>query len=127
LGNDDIGGFRFLKQFNLSTQPQVIFGDNAYLDLLTGAVPSYDITWEKTVTYNGGFEAEILDGLFSFEFDAFYKVTSDILQSVAGIFPPSVGGNFPSVVNAGKMDARGFEAIITHSRSGFWQCNFLTE
>ena len=116
LGNDDIGGFRFLKQFNLSTQPQVIFGDNAYLDLLTGAVPSYDITWEKTVTYNGGFEAEILDGLFSFEFDAFYKVTSDILQSVAGIFPPSVGGNFPSVVNAGKMDARGFEAIITHSR-----------
>ncbi|MFN6062201.1 MAG: hypothetical protein ACK49K_02835, partial [Bacteroidota bacterium] len=45
LGNDDIGGFRFLKQFNLSTQPQVIFGDNAYLDLLTGAVPSYDITW----------------------------------------------------------------------------------
>jgi len=114
LGNDDIGGFRFLKRFNLSTQPEVIFGDNAYLDLLTGAVPSYDITWEKTVTYNGGFEADLLDGLFALEVDAFYKVTSDILQSVAGVYPPSVGGNFPSVVNGGKMDARGFEAILSH-------------
>jgi TonB-linked SusC/RagA family outer membrane protein len=116
LGNDDIGDFRFLKQFGLATQPEVIFGDNAYLDLLTGAVPSYDITWEKTVTYNGGFEADILDGMISLEFDAFYKVTSDILQSVAGVFPPSVGGNFPSIVNAGKMDARGFEAIVTHRK-----------
>ncbi|MFZ1526115.1 MAG: SusC/RagA family TonB-linked outer membrane protein, partial [Saprospiraceae bacterium] len=116
LGNDDIGDFRFLKRFNLSTQPEVIFGDNAYLDLLTGAVPSYDITWEKTVTYNGGFEADILDGMFAIEFDAFYKVTTDILQSVAGVFPPSVGGNFPSIVNAGKMDARGFEAIVTHRK-----------
>lgn len=114
LGNDDIGGFRFLKRFNLSTQPQVLFGDNPYLDLLTGAVPSYDITWEKTLTYNGGFEADVIDGLLGFELDAFYKVTTDILQSVAGVYPPSVGGNFPSVVNGGKMDARGFEAIITH-------------
>lgn len=116
LGNDDIGDFRFLKRFNLSTQPEVIFGDRAYLDLLTGAVPSYDITWEKTVTYNGGFEADILDGMLSMEFDAFYKVTSDILQSVAGVFPPSVGGNFPSIVNAGKMDARGFEAVLTYRK-----------
>lgn len=116
LGNDDIGDFRFLKRFNLSSQPEVIFGDRSYLDLLTGAVPSYDITWEKTVTYNGGFEADIFDGMFSLEFDAFYKVTSDILQSIAGVFPPSVGGNFPSVVNAGKMEAKGFEAIVTHRK-----------
>lgn len=116
LGNDDIGGFRFLKRFNLSTQPQVLFGENPYLDLLTGAVPSYDITWEKTLTYNGGFEADFVDGLFTFELDAFYKVTTDILQSVAGVYPPSVGGNFPSVVNGGKMDARGFEAIVTHRK-----------
>jgi TonB-linked SusC/RagA family outer membrane protein len=116
LGNDDIGDFRFLKRFNLSGQPEVIFGDRSYLDLLTGAVPSYDITWEKTVTYNGGFEADIFDGMFSLEFDAFYKVTSDILQSIAGVFPPSVGGNFPSVVNAGKMEAKGFEAIVTHRK-----------
>jgi hypothetical protein len=65
-----------------------------------------------------------MDGLFAFEFDAFYKVTSDILQSVAGVFPPSAGGNFPSVVNGGKMDARGFEAIITHRNQISKDLNF---
>jgi hypothetical protein len=117
LGNDAIGEFRFLKTFSLSSNPTVLLGDRPYLDLLTGAVPNYDITWEKTTTFNGGFEMEMLDGAVSLEFDAFYKVTRDILQSVAGVFPPSVGGNFPSLANAGIMDARGLEAVLTHRKT----------
>jgi len=117
LGNDDIGDFRYLKTFNLSNQPQVIFGNNGYLDLLSGPVPNYDIKWERTTTYNAGFEMELLKGMFIIEVDAFYKLTTDILQSAAGVFPPSFGGNFPSIVNNGRMDARGFEAIVTHRKN----------
>ena len=117
LGNDAIGDFRFLKTFSLATNPTVLFGNSPYLDLLTGAVPNYDITWEKTTTFNGGFEMDVFGSSTTLEVDAFYKVTRDILQSVAGVFPPSVGGNFPSVANAGIMDARGFEAVLTHRRT----------
>lgn len=117
LGNDDIGDFRYLKTFNLSNQPQVVFGNNGYLDLLSGPVPNYGIKWERTATYNGGFEMELLKGMFTIEFDAFYKLTTDILQSAAGVYPPSFGGNFPSIVNNGRMDARGVEAIVTHRKS----------
>jgi TonB-linked SusC/RagA family outer membrane protein len=117
LGNDEIGDFRYLKTFNLATSPQVVLGNNAYLDVLSGAVPNYGITWEKTTTYNGGFELDVWKSLFSVEFDYFYKVTRDILQNVAGIYPPSVGGNFSSIQNAGVMDARGFELVVKHNNA----------
>ncbi len=119
LGNDDIGNFRYLKTFSLATDPQVIFGNKAYLDLLTGAVPNYDITWEKTNTYNAGYELELQNGAWTMEMDVFYKLTSGILQSVAGVYPPSAGGNFPNIVNRGKMDARGFEVILSRRGSLF--------
>jgi TonB-linked SusC/RagA family outer membrane protein len=117
LGSDEVSDFRYLKTFNLATNPQVIFGNNAYLDIRTGAVPNYDLTWEKTTTYNGGVELDMWKSLLSIEFDYFYKVTRDILQNVAGVYPPSVGGNFPATQNAGVMDARGFELVIKHNNA----------
>jgi TonB-linked SusC/RagA family outer membrane protein len=117
LGNDDIGDFRYLKTFGLSGDPQLVLGNNrAYLDLLTGAVPNYGITWEKTTTYNAGLDLELWNGKLSVEGDVFYKVTTGILQNVAGIYPPSVGGNFPAIQNQGVMDARGVEVIVRHDR-----------
>jgi TonB-linked SusC/RagA family outer membrane protein len=117
LGNDAIADFIYLKTFRLATQPQLILGDNAYLDVLTGAVPNYNLTWEKTTTYNGGFDMDLWQSKLTVEFDYFYKVTRDILQNVAGLYPPSVGGNFPSTQNAGVMDAKGFELVIKHNNA----------
>jgi TonB-linked SusC/RagA family outer membrane protein len=117
LGSDAVADFIYLKTFNLATQPQLVLGDNAYLDVLTGAVPNADLTWEKTLTYNGGVDMELFKSKLSIEFDYFYKVTRDILQNVAGFFPPSVGGNFPSRQNSGVMDARGFEIVVRHDNA----------
>lgn len=117
LGSDEISDFRYLKTFGLATNPQVVFGNNAYLDVLTGAVPNYNLTWEKTTTYNGGVELDMWKSLLSIEFDYFYKVTRDILQNVAGVYPPSVGGNFAATQNAGVMDARGFELVVKHNNA----------
>lgn len=117
LGNDDIGDFRYLRTFGLATNPTVVFGNRSYLDLLTGAVPNYGITWEKTTTWNAGMELELWNGQLAMEGDVFYKVTTGILQNVSGLYPPSAGGNFPSIQNQGVMDARGFELVIRHNRS----------
>jgi TonB-linked SusC/RagA family outer membrane protein len=117
LGTDEAPDFRYLKTFIPATNPQVVFGNNANLDVMTGAVPNYDLTWEKTTTYNGGVELDMWKSLISIEFDYFYKVTRDILQGVAGVYPPSVGGNFPATNNSGVMDARGFELVIKHNNA----------
>ena len=117
MGVDDVEDFSYLKTFRLANAPQVVFGNNAYLDVRTGLVPNYDLTWEKTTTFNGGVEIDLWKSLLSIEFDYFYKVTRDILQNVSGVYPPSVGGNFPATQNAGVMDARGFELVIKHNKA----------
>jgi len=114
LGNDRISEFQYLQTFNLSSSPVVVFGGRPISALSTSGVPNRDITWEKTTTYNVGFEATLWKGLLDVEFDWYYKVTRDILDNVSGIYPASVGGNFPSVVNRSIVDNRGFDLRLSH-------------
>ena len=114
LGNDNIGDFKYLKLFNLSSNPNIIFGNSAYFDILRSEVPNYNITWEKVTAYNVGLELGILKDLLFLEFDYFYKTTTDILQNQAGFYPPSYGGNFPATVNQGVMEIKGYELSLKH-------------
>lgn len=117
LGNDRIGEFLYLQTFSLTTSPSVIIGGSPVNALFTSAVPNRDITWEKTTTYNVGFDATFWNGLLDIEFDYFYKVTRDILDGVASLYPPSVGGNYPSLVNRSIVDNRGFDLRLGHKNT----------
>ncbi|HEX3007724.1 MAG TPA: TonB-dependent receptor, partial [Bacteroidales bacterium] len=115
LGNDVTNGtYEYLRFMTMSSSPVAYFGNSNVNGLYTTAAPNYDLTWEKSKTINGGFELEMWQGLLGLEFDYFYKVTSDILTTIGGTYPPSLGGNYPSTVNSGKVDNRGLEAIISH-------------
>ena len=78
------------------------------------AYPNERLTWEKTKSYNLGFDLSAWNGLLGVEFDVFYKYTYDILQSVSNIYPPSLGGHYPSSENTGTFDNRGFEIALKH-------------
>lgn len=80
----------------------------------TVAYPNERLTWEKTKSYNLGFDLSAWNGLLGVEFDVFYKYTYDILQSVSNIYPPSLGGHYPSSENTGTFDNRGFEIALKH-------------
>lgn len=112
-GNDRISSWQYLRTTSLSKNAYVFNGElvNA---LVTGAVPYYDITWEKSQTFNVGFDSMLWNGALSVSFDWFYKYTWDILQSISASVPSSVGGNVPSVMNSGKVDNRGFELVLGH-------------
>src|SRR5690606_23814436 len=115
--NDRIGEFLYLQTFSLTASPSVIIGGSPVNALFTSAVPNRDITWEKTTTYNVGFDATFWNGLLDIEFDYFYKVTRDILDGVASLYPPSVGGNYPSLVNRSIVDNRGFDLRLGHKNT----------
>jgi TonB-linked SusC/RagA family outer membrane protein len=117
LGNDAISDFMFLQGMGLTSTSSVVLGDVGRPSLYTTSVPNKNITWEKTTTYNAGFESMFWNGLLSFEMDVFYKVTTDILQGQAGIMPPSIGGNFASTINNGIVDVKGFEIVLGHKKS----------
>jgi TonB-linked SusC/RagA family outer membrane protein len=115
LGNDVTNGtYEYMRFMVMSSSPVANFGGANANGLYTTATPNYDLTWEKSRTTNGGFEMELWDGKLGVEFDYFYKVTNNILTTVSGTYPPSIGGNYPSTVNSGKVDNRGLELVLSH-------------
>jgi TonB-linked SusC/RagA family outer membrane protein len=115
LGNDAIGQYMYLSTMSLGKDPVVMIGDKLSRPLTVDRVPNPDITWETTSTYNAGFESDLWKGLLGVDFDVFYMVTKNILQAQSGLMPPTLGGYFPSVVNSGIVDNRGFELTLTHA------------
>lgn len=116
LGNDAIGDFQYLQGVALTTGSTVIIGDTGYPSLFTPTVPNRNITWETTTTWNGGLEATLWNGLLTVEADAFYKLTRNILQGQSGVMPPSIGGNFPAIINSAVVDVRGMELDLIHKK-----------
>ncbi len=117
LGSDDVSPFLHLQSFN-STAPgyaYVIEGQPMAVYYTSGYVYE-DLTWSKTRTYNVGVDLKAFDGLLEMEADLFYKHTVDILESISSgaSYPPSLGGNNPSIHNSGSVDNRGFEVTLTH-------------
>ena len=117
LGNDRISQFLYLRSMQMTTDPVVVIGGQPQFGIFTGPVPNYNITWEKATTWNAGFESQLWHGLLGIEFDWFYKVTKNILTGIGGTYPPSVGGNYPSIVNSGVVDNRGFELVLSHDNT----------
>jgi TonB-linked SusC/RagA family outer membrane protein len=66
------------------------------------------ITWEKQTTYNAGFESQLLDNLFSLNFDYFYSKRSDILAPRDASVPRFTGLALPDE-NIAEVDNRGIE------------------
>jgi TonB-linked SusC/RagA family outer membrane protein len=116
LGNDVVAAASYLENYALTSTASVIFGDNGYQSISPVNVPNKDLKWESNTTYNAGFESVFWNGLLSVEFDGFYKIREDILGPAPSIYPPSIGGNFPSQVNYGTIDVRGFEVVLGHKK-----------
>lgn len=115
LGEDRVSvTFPYLNTFSLTSNPVVIIGGKEYPALFTGAIANPDLTWETSTMKNIGLDATLWKGLLGIEFDWFYKVQRDILNSVAGIYPPSVGGYYNGLQNFGVVDYRGFDLRLTH-------------
>lgn len=118
LGKDNLEAFLYKSFFAFTTTPVYAFGTSPlanYALYATNSVPSFDLTWEKTRVINAGAEATLFNGKLNAEFDVFYKYTYDILQGIAGVYPPSISNNYRTLENSGEVSARGFELALTHS------------
>jgi TonB-linked SusC/RagA family outer membrane protein len=115
LGKEEtLSTFAYLPTFSFTDNPVAVIGGASVSALYTGAPPNKDLTWEKHRVTNVGFEAELWNGKLGVDFDYFYKVVTDILTTRSGLYPASVGGNFPSTFNDGITDNRGFDLQIRH-------------
>lgn len=115
LGAATVDEYAFLNLYGIqnSTNNVMINGNsNSVITPYVFANP--DLSWEKTLSYNAGFDAVMWGGKFAIEFDAFYKYTYDILTWMSGNYPPSMGGYYKNWENYNRMDTKGFEVTFTH-------------
>ncbi len=121
VGNDRIGGARFLYQSMYGTAG----GSQFYSFGLTnptspgGIVESRqgnpDLRWETSLKRNIGFEAKFFESKLSITADIFDEKRKDILME-ARSFPVVQGGPIPTI-NIGKVNNKGYEFEVEHNNT----------
>lgn len=113
VGNDEIGGDRFLFLSMINTSGHgAYFGESqnfitGYSEYKTGA----NVTWEKAAKLNGGFELRFFKDRLGLSADFFIENRSDILLRRSQI-PITSGIVTATYANLGVVENRGIEANL---------------
>ena len=109
-----VSAFQYLNLMNLESNA-LILGNQRQSMIYSGTLGNPYLSWAKAITYNLGAEFMAWKGLLGVELDVFYKYQYDLLGSVGGAYPPSMGGYYFSTDNVNKIDYRGFDFTVTHN------------
>ena len=91
-----------------------------------GAIPitigNVDLTWERTMNYNIGFDLSMFDRRLNFTTDAYIRNTTDLLLDKS--FAPSTGAT-SAKANLGELQNKGFEfqldGYIVRNNDFYWR------
>lgn len=119
VGNDQIGGRRFLYKQPFYYGGGYVFGGNAPVpvqSIFDGGLPNTNVTWERAKKANVGFEAELLSNRLTLAADVFYERRDNILATRNQSVPESFGAELP-VENIGEVENKGFELELNYQQS----------
>ena len=109
-----VSAYQYLDLMGVSTS-QVVLGGASQSIVYASTLGNPNLHWAKCLTYNFGTDFSAWKGLLGVEFDVFYKYQYDLLSSIGGSYPPSMGGYYFTYANKNKVDYRGFDFTITHN------------
>lgn len=113
LGTDNVTAYSFLNTYG--------YGSNLYLNgastptVYTSVIANPNLTWEKTLSYNIGYDLTMWKGLLGMEVDGFYKYNYDILMDMGGDYPSSMGGYYISRANYASISTKGIDILVKHN------------
>jgi len=119
MGNDNIGQYLYLAQYQLSQNPEYYsyFGNYTQANnLYLTATPNPNVTWEKQDTKDVGFDARLLSNKLSVSFDLFRFLRSDILAQPNASVPLYSGLALPPE-NIGKSLNQGFDFSVKYNET----------
>ncbi|MCG8310123.1 MAG: TonB-dependent receptor [Cytophagales bacterium] len=121
-GNQAIGIYSTLPTLGVT---KFFFNENEYVGYRQGNLANDDLKWETTDQYSLGLDAALLDGKLSFEIDAYYKKTNDLLLSVE---MPGTTGYTGRIDNVGSVENKGIEfmlnAVVMELNDFTWDLSF---
>jgi len=111
LGQDNIDPYQWVQTYSLVNG--AVF-NNLTQGLEEGVLANRQVTWEKALTYNAGFDTRFLNNKVSLKFDIFKRHTYDIQGTRTGIVPNTLGATLGDE-NYRVVDSKGFEVEAGYS------------
>lgn len=120
VGNDNIGGTRFLyRSTSYSSVANTYYYGNVgstysgFTGIREGATGNPDVTWERAIKQNIGLEMWFWKDKIRFTADVFHEKRSDILATPQTI--SSIVGLAQPASNLGKMENKGYEVDVSYT------------
>jgi len=109
--------FAYLSTYTDGSSYGYVFGPNAttYSGTVESQIGVSNLTWEKGLKKNIGFELKMFDNAISFEADYFHEHRTDILVQRTTI-PSFVGINTSPFANLGEMKNQGVDGTLEISK-----------
>lgn len=126
-GNDNIGGTRYMYFQDYVGRGNYFFGtaNTSTGSIGEGQIANKDVTWEKQKQINFGLEATILKRI-DVSLDIYKQNRYDILAEPLREIPAFTGAELP-LLNVGKVDNKGFEAMIRYNSNESGQFKYYVQ
>lgn len=116
-GNDAIGGWKWIEQYNASNANYYIGTNGSLVPRISyGGIPNPNLTWEKSDSYDIGLDLRMFNSRLDFTIDAWKRHTYDILGERILAIPVGFGGSLPSE-NYGIVDSKGVDIELGYNGS----------
>lgn len=111
-GNDATSSFSWSQQYSASNPIGYLFGNTGQYGangLQTTVIPNPEITWERALMKDLGFDGTFDDRRFHFTVDFWYKHQYDMLDAPSASVPNTFGATSFASVNYGILNSWGDE------------------
>jgi TonB-linked SusC/RagA family outer membrane protein len=112
-GNDRVDPFQYLSGYEYNDGYVLGSAYTYYGGIRNTGIANPNITWEKAIGSNIGFEFGLLENRITGEFDYFRKNTKDILVTRSAAVPATFGASLPDE-NVGEVANWGYEGILRY-------------
>jgi len=106
VGNQEIGDYKYEATYASSLYA---FGGSSTVSYLRNNLENNDLKWEQTTSFNIGSDIGFFNDRLTFNIDAYYKKTSDLLLNI----PVELTTGFSSQLrNIGNVTNKGIEVAV---------------
>lgn len=111
-GNDRVNAFGWKTRYTQTTG--YLFGSTLTSGINNNSTPNSQITWEKALYKNLGFDGTVFKNRLSFALDLYHRYNYDMFDNPVASIPTTFGGAI-SPQNYGKMVTYGVELGLTYN------------
>lgn len=113
-GSDAVAAWQYYERYTGNGVTGMLFGNVVTTGLNNGVWPNPNITWEKALYKNLGFDGTFFRRKFNFAIDLYHRHNTDMLQTSTSTVPSTFGATIADQ-NYAEMKSWGVEASLGYN------------